>query len=135
MTDHSAQIQHQALPLRAEADLDPLLERIGDARYVLIGEASHGTHEYYAWRASLTRRLIQEPGFSFVGVEGDWPDCYAVNNAVTLAPGAPEDPEDVLARLRPLAHLDVVFDETTALDPLHGVHAHGGEMETWPANT
>ncbi|AUI50708.1 erythromycin esterase family protein [Arthrobacter crystallopoietes] len=96
MTDHSAQIQNQALPLSSEADLDPLLERIGDARYVLIGEASHGTHEYYAWRASLTRRLIQERGFSFVGVEGDWPDCYAVNNAVTLAPGAPEDPEEVL---------------------------------------
>jgi erythromycin esterase len=95
-TDHSAQIKDQALPLRSGADLDPLLERIGDARYVLIGEASHGTHEYYAWRASLTRRLIQELGFSFVGVEGDWPDCYAVNNAVTLAPGSPEDPEDVL---------------------------------------
>jgi erythromycin esterase-like protein len=47
-----------ALPLVTESDLDQLMDRIGDARYVLIGEASHGTHEYYAWRAALTKRLI-----------------------------------------------------------------------------
>jgi erythromycin esterase len=85
-----------ALPLRDEADLDPLLERVGDARYLLIGEASHGTHEYYAWRAVLTRRLLQEKDFSFVAVEGDWPDCHAVSCSVTLAAGVPEDPEHVL---------------------------------------
>jgi erythromycin esterase len=66
-------------PLRTADDLDPLLDRIGDARFVLIGEASHGTSEYYAWRARLSRRLIAERGFSFVAVEGDWPDCFAVN--------------------------------------------------------
>ena len=48
---------------------------IGTAKYVLLGEASHGTHEYYTWRAKITQRLIQEKGFSFIGVEGDWPDC------------------------------------------------------------
>ncbi|MFB4309797.1 erythromycin esterase family protein [Actinomadura sp. GTD37] len=85
-----------ALPLEYEEDLDPLLDRIGGARCVLIGEASHGTHEYYAWRAALTRRLIAERGFSFVGVEGDWPDCRRVGRSVTLAPGAPEDPRDAL---------------------------------------
>ncbi|SDJ00605.1 Erythromycin esterase homolog [Arthrobacter subterraneus] len=89
-------IKDAALPLEDEADLDPLLTRIGDARYVLIGEASHGTHEFYAWRAALTRRLIEEHGFSFVAVEGDWPDCYEVNRSVTLADGAPEDPAQVL---------------------------------------
>lgn len=94
--DEAAAIQESALPLQDEADLDPLMERIGDARYVLIGEASHGTHEYYVWRAALTKRLIQERGFSFVGVEGDWPDCYAVNRCVKGLPGTPEDPEDVL---------------------------------------
>ena len=93
---HSA-VRQSALPLQTEADLDPLLERIGDARYVLIGEASHGTHEYYQWRAALTRRLIAEKGFSFVGVEGDWPDCYAVNCSTSSAPDAPEDPAQVLA--------------------------------------
>ena len=85
-----------ALPMEVEEDLDPLLDEIGDARCVLIGEASHGTHEYYAWRAALTRRLIAERGFSFVAVEGDWPDCRRVGRSVTLAPDSPPDPRDVL---------------------------------------
>ena len=62
-----------------DKDLDALLERIGDARYVLLGEASHGTSEFYMWRAEITKRLITEKGFSFIAVEGDWPDCYRVN--------------------------------------------------------
>lgn len=69
-------------PLRDDGDLDPLLERIGDARVVLLGEASHGTHEYYTWRDRITRRLITEKGFDFIAVEGDWPDCYLVNRWV-----------------------------------------------------
>jgi erythromycin esterase-like protein len=85
-----------ARPLRDPADLDPLLERIGDARIVAIGEASHGTHEYYAWRAALTRRLIEERGFGLVAVEGDWPDCFRVNRSVQLRRGAHEDPYDAL---------------------------------------
>ncbi|SRR6056297_236078 len=75
-------IRAQSHPLQASSDLDPLMERIGDASYVLLGEASHGTHEFYSWRASLTRRLIEERGFSFLAVEGDWPDCYRVNRYV-----------------------------------------------------
>ncbi len=66
-----AGISDLARPLRDPTDLDPLLERVGDARIVAIGEASHGTHEYYAWRATLTRRLVEEHGFAFVAVEGD----------------------------------------------------------------
>jgi erythromycin esterase-like protein len=89
-------IRALAQPLRDESDLDPLLERIGDARIVAVGEASHGTHEYYAWRAALTRRLVEERGFRFVAVEGDWPDCYRVNRSVRLRPGADEDPRDAL---------------------------------------
>jgi erythromycin esterase-like protein len=85
-----------ARPLRDEADLDPLLDRIGNASIVAIGEASHGTHEYYSWRAALTRRLIEECGFRFVAVEGDWPDCYRVNRSVRLRAGAHEDPRDAL---------------------------------------
>lgn len=73
--------------LESEKDLDPLLESIGDAKYVLLGEASHGTHEYYTWRARISRRLIQEKGFSFIAVEGDWPDCYKINKWL-------KDPED-----------------------------------------
>jgi erythromycin esterase-like protein len=82
-THHLTQSLHDAaLPLATADDLDPLLDRIGDARFVLLGEASHGTHEFYAWRAALSRRLIEDKGFSFVGVEGDWPDCYRVNRYV-----------------------------------------------------
>ncbi|MFC4008930.1 erythromycin esterase family protein [Nonomuraea purpurea] len=76
-------VRRSALPLNTAHDLGPLLDRIGDARFVLIGEASHGTHDFYAWRATLTRRLIMEKEFGFVGVEGDWPDCERVNRAVT----------------------------------------------------
>ena len=65
--------------LEGPEDLDPLLDRIGDARCVLLGEASHGTSEYYTWRARISERLIREKGFSFIAVEGDWPDCYGVN--------------------------------------------------------
>ncbi|MGY1809005.1 erythromycin esterase family protein [Blastococcus sp. SYSU D00669] len=82
--------------LAGPADLDPLLERVGDARVVAIGEASHGTHEYYAWRAALTRRLVAERGFGLVAVEGDWPDCYRVNRSVRARPGAADDPHDEL---------------------------------------
>lgn len=64
-------------------DFGPLLARIGDARVVMLGEASHGTREYYRLREVLTRRLIAEHGFSFVAVEGDWPDCDRVHRAVT----------------------------------------------------
>src|SRR4051812_23578142 len=71
-----------ARPVRSASDLDPLMERIGDAHFVLLGEASHGTHEYYQWRAELSKRLIREKDFSFIAVEGDWPDCYRVNRYV-----------------------------------------------------
>lgn len=67
------------LPLQKSEDLDPLLDRIGDSRYVLLGEATHGTHDFYTWRAEISKRLIREKGFSFVAVEGDWPDCYKIN--------------------------------------------------------
>lgn len=69
-------------PLRTSRDLDVLLEYIGNARYVLLGEASHGTHEFYAWRTAISKRLIEEHGFSFIAVEGDWPDCYRINRYI-----------------------------------------------------
>jgi len=72
-------------PLRGrDDDYDDLLERIGDRRLVLIGEASHGTHEFYAERARITKRLILEKGFGAVAVEADWPDAYRVNRYVRL---------------------------------------------------
>jgi erythromycin esterase-like protein len=76
------QIRATTRKLEDSQDLDPLLDRIGDARYVLLGEASHGTSEYYTWRTRLSQRLIQEKGFSFIAVEGDWPDSYQLNRYI-----------------------------------------------------
>jgi erythromycin esterase-like protein len=78
MADQVEEIRHLARPLTSVDDLDPLLDRIAGARIVQIGEASHGTSDYYRWRAELTRRLIEEGRARFVAVEGDWPDCEAV---------------------------------------------------------
>ena len=66
----------------AAEDYDPLMDLIGDARFVLLGEASHGTHEFYEQRAEITKRLIREKGFTAVAVEADWPDAYRVNRYV-----------------------------------------------------
>jgi erythromycin esterase-like protein len=78
-----------ARPLRDAGDLDILVDRAVGARVVMVGEASHGTHEFYVWRDALTRRLIDELGFSFVAVEGDWPDCERVGASVTGTRGDP----------------------------------------------
>jgi erythromycin esterase-like protein len=71
----------------APQDYDPLMDLIGNARFVLIGEASHGTHEFYHERAQITQRLITEKGFTVVAVEADWPDAYRVNRYVRGASG------------------------------------------------
>ena len=76
------QVKSACHELKYDKDLDPLMERIGDARIVMLGEASHGTHEFYTWRARISRRLIDEKGFNFIAVEGDWPDCYALNRYI-----------------------------------------------------
>src|ERR1041384_5556708 len=78
------------------AGLDELIEKIGDAKYVLLGEASHGTHEYYTWRAQISKRLIEEKNFSFIAVEGDWPDCYRVNRFVKNYPQSGESTVQML---------------------------------------
>ncbi len=64
------------------ADLEPLLTRIGDARVVLLGEASHGTSEFYRMRERITRELVVKKGFRFIAVEGDWPDAARVDHYV-----------------------------------------------------
>jgi erythromycin esterase-like protein len=66
----------------APSDFDLLLDRVGDARFVLLGEATHGTHEFYRLRAELTKRLIREQGFTAIAAEADWPDAYRVNRYV-----------------------------------------------------
>jgi erythromycin esterase len=90
------EVQQFAHPLNTNEDLDPLMERIGDAHFVLLGEASHGTSEYYQWRARLSSRLIAEKNFRFVSVEGDWPDCYRVNRYIKGYPDVGKNAQDVL---------------------------------------
>jgi protein-L-isoaspartate(D-aspartate) O-methyltransferase len=64
------------------ADLEPLLQRVGDARLVLLGEATHGTSEFYRMRARITRELIERKGFTVVAVEADWPDAARIDHWV-----------------------------------------------------
>lgn len=69
-------LRQAAHPLQgAGDDFDPLIRRIGDAPLVLLGEATHGTHEFYEARARITQRLVQEKGFIAVAVEADWPSA------------------------------------------------------------
>ncbi|MDQ3938817.1 MAG: erythromycin esterase family protein, partial [Chloroflexota bacterium] len=74
------------------AELGALLERIGDARLVLIGEASHGTSEFYRLRARLTQELIERLGFQLVAIEADWPDAAVVDRYVRARNGARFEP-------------------------------------------
>jgi erythromycin esterase-like protein len=83
----------------ASADYDSFLERAGRARVVLIGEASHGTHEFYAERAAITKRLIVEGGITAVTAEADWPDAHRVNLYVR-GESDDESPEEALSDFR-----------------------------------
>lgn len=95
-TEALSAIKQWSCPLQGFADLEPLVQRIGDAKLVLLGDATHGTHEFYTWRSYLTKRLIREKGFSFIAVEGDWPDCYNVNRYIKDYPGCSGKAYDAL---------------------------------------
>jgi erythromycin esterase-like protein len=69
-------------PLTNPTDLDSLVESLAPARFVLLGEASHGTHEFYRWRSEISQRLIRDHGFAGIAAEADWPDAYRVNRFV-----------------------------------------------------
>jgi erythromycin esterase-like protein len=97
MHDRAAIAAVRAAAARLEGtphDFDRLLASIGDARYVLLGEASHGTHEFYRIRAEITKRLIREKGFRAVAMEADWPDAYRLNR---YARGYPTDGDAIEA--------------------------------------
>src|SRR5215211_383884 len=93
-------IAEQATPIvGAHTDFDLLLESIGDARFVMLGEATHGTHDFYRIRAELTKRLIREKGFAAIAAEADWPDAYRINRYVR-GTGADGDATDALEDFR-----------------------------------
>jgi erythromycin esterase len=89
-------IKERSHLLKETSDLTPLFDKIGDANVVMLGEASHGTHEYYTWRSYISKRLITEKNFNFIAVEGDWPDCYKVNRFVKNYTDAGRSIRDVL---------------------------------------
>ena len=108
MNDHSTKtlqesdlidtIRLASYSLNSPADLKPLYNRIGDAQIVMLGEASHGTHEYYTWRAMISKKLIEEMGFNFIAVEGDWPDCYRLNRFIKGYESEKTSASDVLQK-------------------------------------
>lgn len=76
-------IHDAAIPIADKSDnYDELVDKVGDARFVLMGEASHGTHEFYQARIDITKQLIEKKGFMAVMIEGDWPDAYRVHRYV-----------------------------------------------------
>jgi erythromycin esterase-like protein len=75
-------LRRKGLPWQGRESMDALLSKLAHARVVMLGEASHGTHEYYAWRAAISRALVEDYGFRFIAVEGDWPDMYRLNRYV-----------------------------------------------------
>ena len=87
-------------------DYDSLIEMVGEARFVLLGEASHGTHEFYRERALITKRLIYQRGFNAVAVEADWPDAYRINRFVR-GEGDDIDSVDALERVQAFPAMDV----------------------------
>ena len=97
LSDSLGPLQRAAHPFRhTRSDYDALLELVGNRRFVLLGEASHGTHEFYDHRARITQRLIREKGFHAVAVEADWPDAYRLNRYVRYA-GADRNANEALS--------------------------------------
>jgi len=81
-----------------DTELDALMDRIGDARVVLIGEASHGTSEFYRMRQRITAALVERKGFNLIGAEADWPDAEHVDDYVRLRDGKADRPREAFAR-------------------------------------
>jgi erythromycin esterase-like protein len=100
-------IEEAARPIEGTAhDYDPLLNLIADARFCLLGEATHGTFEFYRERAEIPKRLIKEKGFTAVAVEANWPDAFRVNRYVRGL-GDDGNANEALARIQTLSYLDV----------------------------
>lgn len=98
MSDVLETIKTKAVAIGGESDVkDEILSLVGDAPFVLIGEASHGTHEFYKYRAEITKRLIEEKHFPAVAVEADFPDAYRVNRFVRSETGKDKTANDALS--------------------------------------
>jgi Erythromycin esterase homolog len=94
--DLMEKVSRTALAFSGPQDAREIIERAGEAKFVLLGEASHGTSDFYTHRAALSKRLIEEKGYRFVAVEGDWPSCYALNRYVKGHADSGSDAKDAL---------------------------------------
>ena len=95
----SQNFEQKTTPLEGDASLDELISAAADKQLVLLGEASHGTHEYYLWRDKISRRLIEEQNFNFIAVEGDFASLYHLNRYVKNLDGAASSAREVLLKL------------------------------------
>lgn len=91
--------KEKAIPLETESSLKQLIAVAGEKKLVLLGEASHGTHEYYVWRDRISRLLIEEQGFNFIAVEGDFASLYKLNRYIKNKEGAGKSAREVLSTL------------------------------------
>jgi erythromycin esterase-like protein len=93
-------INESVQPLTGQSgQYQSLLDNIGNSRFVLMGEASHGTHEFYQARIDITRELIENKGFMAVAIEGDWPDVYQMHRYIQGA-GDANDPISALTAFK-----------------------------------
>lgn len=99
MSSKAQNMAEKTIPLDGDASLDRLISVAADKELVLLGEASHGTHEYYLWRDKISRRLIAEQNFSFIAVEGDFASLYHLNLYVKNLKGAAGSAKEVLLKL------------------------------------
>ncbi len=89
-------VREHAIPFEEVADFEGIFSEISDQRLVLMGEATHGTSEFYHWRAELSKYLIEEKGYNFIAVEGDWPAFSRINEYVKHKPGAPANIDEAM---------------------------------------
>lgn len=78
----NSHLKKHAVPFGSIDDFEPLIESYKDKKIIMIGESSHGTHEFYKWRARISKELIEKHGFNFIAVEGDWPACHQVHQRI-----------------------------------------------------
>lgn len=110
-----AWLEETARPLDETAVLDELTAAMRGKRLVLLGESTHGTHEYYVWRDRITRRLVADAGFRFILVEGDWASLHELNRYVKSLPGAAATARDALAAQQRWPEWLWANEETAAL--------------------
>jgi erythromycin esterase-like protein len=131
-TRSSGFVSNYSLVSGSDADYEDLLDLVGDARIVLIGESSHGTHEFYRERSRITQKLISEKGFRAVAVEADWPDAYRVNRYVR-GHGRDRDAEQALQDFKRFPSW--MWRNTDVVAFVKWLHAHNSNLGSEKSKT